>query len=125
MPADCLGRGGLLRMRCASWSALHRIFHLGSLRKIGFADEARPQSDLDLLREAQLPEWRRLARSGLRPSSKVMALLTFADMLRGCDLVHMQSTTRGLSIPRVPVGAKRSCPTMRKSASGADLRRSW
>jgi hypothetical protein len=44
-----------LRKRCASWSALHRIFRLGSLRKIGSADEARLQSDLDLLREAHLP----------------------------------------------------------------------
>jgi hypothetical protein len=65
------------------------------------------------------------ASAGLRPSSKVMALLTFANMLRRCDLVHMQSTMRGLSVPRVPVGAKRSCPTMRESPSGADLRRSW
>jgi hypothetical protein len=37
-------------------------FRLGSLRKIRFADAARLQSDLDLLREAHLPGWRRLAR---------------------------------------------------------------
>jgi tetratricopeptide (TPR) repeat protein len=30
-------------------------FRLGSLRKIGFADQARLQSDLELLGEAQLP----------------------------------------------------------------------
>jgi len=31
-------------------------FRLGSLRKIRFADAARLQSDLDLLRGAQLPD---------------------------------------------------------------------
>ena len=31
-------------------------FHLGSLRKIRFADAARLQSDLELLRQAHLPE---------------------------------------------------------------------
>jgi hypothetical protein len=31
-------------------------FRIGSLRKIRFADAARLQSDLDLLREAHLPE---------------------------------------------------------------------
>jgi hypothetical protein len=31
-------------------------FRLGSLRKIRLADAARLQSDLELLREAQIPE---------------------------------------------------------------------
>ena len=31
-------------------------FRIGTLRKIWFADAARLQSDLELLREAQLPE---------------------------------------------------------------------
>jgi tetratricopeptide (TPR) repeat protein len=31
-------------------------FHIGSLRRIRFADAARLQSDLDLLRAAHLPE---------------------------------------------------------------------
>jgi hypothetical protein len=42
-----------------------------------------------------------------------------------CPLpVALQSTLRGPFLPCVPVGAKRSCPTMRQSTSGADLRRS-
>jgi hypothetical protein len=31
-------------------------FRLGSLRKVRFADAARLQSDLELLREAQIPD---------------------------------------------------------------------
>ena len=43
------------RRSCAGGAPAGPRFRLGSLRKIGSADEARLQSDLDLLREAHLP----------------------------------------------------------------------
>jgi hypothetical protein len=48
--------GSSRRKSCARCAGDPPRFRLGSLRKIRFADAARLQSDLDLLRGAHLPE---------------------------------------------------------------------